>query len=279
MLGKVIGALLGGGLGWLLAESPPLAATLAAVGALIGHFAIDRDAIPQPKALRPPTEDELLGVKSGERVSIPRRVVPPPPPPARKKPKEKINPEDLALLQALCPLFIEVARADEPPAQIEIRVIREFFEHRLSFNETMMEEVRDALKAAIASPPGDVEAMSTRARALVKPGMRVEVMRSFYDVGMADGDLKRSEQDVLKRIVGAFNLSDEQLQQITTEFFGKGDANYDVLGINAQATDDEVKSAYRRLAAEHHPDRAKDGGERFRQVKDAYEALRKLRGF
>lgn len=277
MLGKVIGALVGAGLGMLLAWSAPLAATLAALGALIGHFAIDRDVVPQPKVLRPPSKDEVLG-DAGRAPLPPRRVQPPvAPPPSRKK--QKINPDDLALLQALCPLFIEVARADEPPVQLEIRVIREFFEHRLQFNETMMEEVRDALKAAIASPPGDVDAMTTRARALVKPNMRVEVVRSLYDVGMVDGDLKRSEQDVLKRIVGAFNLSDEQLQQITQEFFGKGDANYVLLGVTKDASDDEVKSAYRRLAAEHHPDRASDGGEKFRQIKDAYEALKKLRGF
>jgi DnaJ like chaperone protein len=276
MLGKVIGALLGGGLGMLLAWSPPLAATLAAVGALIGHFAIDRYSIPQPKVLRPPSKDEVL---SGGNAPPPpvRRAMPPAP--ARKAPPKPVSPDDLALLQALCPLFIEVARADAPPVQLEIRVIREFFEHRLQFDEAAMDEVRDALKAAIASLPGDVEAMTTRARALVKPQLRVEVVRSLYDVGMVDGELQRSEQDVLKRIVGAFNLSDEQLQQVTTEFFGKGDANYATLGVGADATDDEVKSAYRKLAAEHHPDRSTDGGEKFRQIKDAYEALRRLRGF
>jgi DnaJ like chaperone protein len=271
MVGKVIGAMVGGALGMLLAWSPPLAATLAAVGALIGHFAIDREPA-QPKALRPPSKDEVLS-RPARKEAPPPRVAPPP------RPKQQVNPGDLGLLQALCPLFIEVARADAPPVQLEIRVIREFFEQRLQFNEAAMDEVRDALKAALAAPPIDVEASTTRARALVKPSMRVEVVRSLYDVGVVDGDLKRSEQDVLKRIVGAFNLSDEQLQQITTEFFGKGDANYEVLGVTPEASDEELKSAYRRLAAEHHPDRATDGGERFRAVKDAYEALKKLRGF
>ncbi|MFT3708581.1 MAG: molecular chaperone DjiA [Archangium sp.] len=275
MLGKVIGAMIGGGLGMALAWSAPLAATLAAVGALIGHFVVDREVAPQPKAFRAPSKDEVLSSGGADRVPV-RRVAPPAPAPPRKK---VVAPDDLALLQALCPLFVEVARADSPPVQMEIRVIREFFEQRLQFNEAAMEEVRDALKAAIASPPGDVDAMTTRARVLVKPQLRVEVVRSLYDVGMVDGDLARSEQDVLKRIVGAFNLSDEQLQQVTQEFFGKGDKNYDVLGVTAEATDDEVKSAYRRLAAEHHPDRSTDGGEKFREIKDAYEALRKLRGF
>ena len=74
------------------------------------------------------------------------------------------------------------------------------------------------------------------------------------------------------------DLSDEQLQQITSEFFGKGDANYATLGVSAEATDEELKTAYRKLAAEHHPDRASDGGAKFRQIKEAWEALRKLRG-
>ena len=53
---------------------------------------------------------------------------------------------------------------------------------------------------------------------------------------------------------------------------------YEVLEVTRTASEAEIKSAYRRLAAEHHPDRSNDGGEKFRQVKDAYEALKKLRG-
>jgi DnaJ like chaperone protein len=266
MLGKVLGGMIGAALGMLLASSPALAATLAAVGALLGHFVIDREP-PMPKALRPPSKDELL-----ER---------PPPKPRKPAPRAKatVSPEDLALLQALCPLFIEVARADAAPVQMEIRIIREFFERQLQFNEAAMEEVKDALKAAIASPVGEIEPKAVRARALVKPQLRIDVVRCLYDLGLADGDLQKSEQDILKRIVGLFNLSDEQLQQITGEYFGKGDKAYDTLGMKADATDDELKSAYRRLAAEHHPDRTNDGGERFRKIKDAYESLKKLRGF
>ncbi len=263
MLGKIFGLMIGAAIGMLLSWQPALAAVLGAIGALIGHFAFDR-AHAEPKSFAPPSTEELL--------SRPR-------PPARPAPRPKINSDDLALLQALCPLFIEVARADSPPQQIEIRIVREFFEQRLQFNASAMDEVRDALKAAIAAPPQEVEALTVKARGVVKPAMRIEVVRSLYDLGMADGDLQRSEQDVLKRIVNTFNLSDEALREITAQYFGKGDANYAALGVTEEATDDEIKSAYRKLAAEHHPDRSNDGGEKFRLVKDAYEALRKLRGF
>lgn len=266
--------MIGASLGMVLAWSPPLAAILGAVGALIGHFVVDREPM-APKAFAPPSKEELLG-RAAPKKREPRKAAPP----AKVKPKpKKISADDLLLVDSLCPLFVEVARADAPPVQMEIRVIREFFEQRLQFNEIAMEAVRDALKDAIAAPEQDIEFLTTRARTAVKPSIRVEVVRSLYDLGLVDGQLQRSEQDMLKRIVGQFNLSDEQLQQITAEYFGKGDKEYELLGITKEATDDEVKSAFRKLAAEHHPDRAKDDGKRFREVKDAYEALKKLRGF
>lgn len=51
---------------------------------------------------------------------------------------------------------------------------------------------------------------------------------------------------------------------------------YDVLGINKNATDEEIKSAYRKLAKKHHPDLNKDNKEaeeKFKEANEAYEVL------
>lgn len=47
---------------------------------------------------------------------------------------------------------------------------------------------------------------------------------------------------------------------------------YKTLGLNSNATDDDVKQAYRKLAMKHHPDRGGDEAE-FKKIKEAYEAI------
>src|SRR6266498_3343059 len=52
---------------------------------------------------------------------------------------------------------------------------------------------------------------------------------------------------------------------------------YSVLGVNRDASEEDIKKAYRKLAMKHHPDRNPDdkgsSEDKFKEAKEAYEVL------
>jgi DnaJ like chaperone protein len=260
--GKILGAVVGVMVGLLLSSST-LAIVFAAMGLVFGHFIFDREEVSAEKLK---SIDELLGPQE-------------PPPPQRPRPVPKSSP-DAVLARLLCPIFVEVARCDGPVTRDEVRIVREYFRDDRSYDEDALEHVRLALKTALEGRPIELADATKKVRPKLTPAERPLFVNALYELALVDGDLKRAESDAIKQIVAALNLSDGQLQSITTVHLGSGVQHYQALGLAETASDDEIRSAFRRLAAENHPDRAKGdaAAARFRAVNDAYQELRKLRG-
>lgn len=87
-----------------------------------------------------------------------------------------------------------------------------------------------------------------------------ELLAGLFEIARSDGALNPAELDYLRRVAGFFGFSAADFERIRARFSGTertldgSDDAYAVLGLKRAANDDEIKSTYRRLVREHHPD-------------------------
>ena len=48
---------------------------------------------------------------------------------------------------------------------------------------------------------------------------------------------------------------------------------YSILGVNRNASPDDIKKSYRKMSLKHHPDRKGGDSEMFKKINEAYEIL------
>lgn len=97
---------------------------------------------------------------------------------------------------------------------------------------------------------------------------RMQLLHFLSMIAQADGTVTAEEVDALKRCAAGLGLDTDEVDRMLNLHNGGSnlDAAYKVLGISADATDDELKKAYRRLALQNHPDRVASLGEDVRKA-------------
>lgn len=117
-------------------------------------------------------------------------------------------------------------------------------------------------------------------------GERLQLLSFLAGIAKADGQVTPDEVQALKEIARAMLLTEQEVDSMLNLGDTSLDSAYKVLEVAPTATDDEVKKAYRQLALKHHPDRVASLGEdvqkaaeeKFKQITEAYERIRKARG-
>lgn len=113
----------------------------------------------------------------------------------------------------------------------------------------------------------------------------------FYRVASADGMVSSSEEALIRRAALIFRLPASFVDALSRNYGGvssSGERAYAILGLSKDATDEEVKRAYRKMSIEFHPDTlaAKGMGEeflnhataKFREIQGAYDSIKQDRG-
>ena len=115
---------------------------------------------------------------------------------------------------------------------------------------------------------------------------RLQLLNFLVMIAQADGSVPRGEVDALREVARCMGLADSELDSMLKLSGGTLDDAYAVLGVSPDATDDEVRRAYRTLALKHHPDRVAALGDdirraaekKFQEINEAKERIYKARG-
>src|SRR6185503_7626999 len=88
-----------------------------------------------------------------------------------------------------------------------------------------------------------------------------DVLDGLFHIAAADGSVTQSELDFLAEVANHFGFSELEFRRIKATNLGPdaGDP-YAILGLLPGADMDEVRHAWRRAAAENHPDRMTQRG-------------------
>lgn len=188
-----------------------------------------------------------------------------------------------SFLVSLLVLSSAVIRADGRTHPKETDTVREFV--RRNFGEQAVSQAMRILDQ-LNTQQVNIYSVGGQIADNMNYSQRLQLYHYLVQIAAADGECLPSEKSVLEAIASALRLTSSDTKSVLAMFFKDTKSAYAVLEISPNATDDEVKTAYRRMAMKNHPDKVSTLGpevqkaaeQKFRQVQEAYESIKKERG-
>ncbi|MBA4730853.1 MAG: co-chaperone DjlA [Alcanivorax sp.] len=250
-----------------------------AIGVLIGHF-LDR-GVERVQSFNP-----FRPYRPGEREQVQE-----------------------ALFSAVFSIMGHLAKADGRVSEQEIGQA-EAIMSRMQLNDEQRRRAQEAFRQGKDDDfPLDRTVAEFRQRIRRRRHLVVVFLELLLQTALADGELHAEEERILFRVAAGLGVPESQFRQILNmvlaqaRFGGAGAAGaggaagpsrpslgeaYQVLGVNEDASDQEVKKAYRRLMSEHHPDKLAARGvpeemirvstEKTAEISKAYDMIKEARG-
>ena len=185
---------------------------------------------------------------------------------------------------SLLVLSAAVMKADGSVKKSELDYVKRFF--LTNFGQERAEKyilmLREILKQDI-----QIYDVSQQVGRFMDYSSKLQLLHYLFGIASADGTTHDNEVDVISVISKYMGISSSDFQSIKAMFVQQVDSAYKILGIDANATDDEVKKAYREMAKKYHPDKVaylgddvrKSAEQKLQEVNEAYDKIRKQRGF
>lgn len=194
-------------------------------------------------------------------------------------------------------ILVKIAQADGTVTRKEIAAIEGFFRQHLHYNQSQMYWVRDLVQEAIGSANA-LELLLAEFRDYFSYEPRLILLELVYQVLYTNQQVSPQELAMVQNIAVFLHIAEFDHYAIRAKYTGggwRGEAKaqeagieryYEALGLKSGASAEEVRSAYRKLSMQYHPDKVAHLGEEFRKVaeekmkaiNEAYQFLKKNSG-
>jgi DnaJ like chaperone protein len=187
-------------------------------------------------------------------------------------------------LVSMLVLIAAVMKADGKIVRSELEYVKSFLIKKLDRGTATeaLRMLRDLVKQNIP-----IQDVCYQIRDRLDYHSRLELLHLLYGVAQSDGVFHEKEVLLINQIAYYIGINTADQQSIRNMFFNTDDTPYKILGVDRNATPEEIKKVYRKLAIEYHPDKVaylgenirKDADEKFRKINEAYEKIKKEKSF
>ena len=184
---------------------------------------------------------------------------------------------------SLMVLAAAVMRADGKVMRSELSYVRMFFERNFGPEEAgkNLYLLKEILKQDI-----NLREVCMQIQTYMEYASRLQLIHFLFGIAQSDGKFDPREVNVIQQIAQYLNISQPDFDSIKAMFIKDTKSAYRILEITPDATDEEIKKAYRKMAVKYHPDKVSHLGEdvqnaakvKFQKVSEAYEQIKKERG-
>ncbi|MCB9014262.1 MAG: TerB family tellurite resistance protein [Lentimicrobiaceae bacterium] len=185
---------------------------------------------------------------------------------------------------SLLVMIAAIMKADGKILKSELSFVKQFL--LAQFGETEAERLLLLLREILRQEL-EVDEICEQIQENMEYPSRLQLVHFLFGVASADGEPHPAEAEVLKRMCLHMGIRQNDFNSIQAMFIKDTTSAYKILEITPDATDEEVKKAYRKMALKYHPDKVthlgedvqKAAKEKFQQLNAAYNEIKQQRGF
>lgn len=186
-------------------------------------------------------------------------------------------------------MLAKLTEADGGVSQEELQSIESFMVDDLRLTHESRTVAINIFNTALNSPGTfDQFAVQFYSQFQNQPQMIEMMIDILLRVSTADGRMNQNEETLVLSAVHIFQFSHTRYDQLKSRYVKVAGKYYQVLGCSPDDPDEKVKSSYRKLVQEYHPDKIAAKGlpeeftkfaqDKFREIQEAWDNIKTERG-